>query len=103
MLRRVFLLSTFAPLLAADPRQELYDLLGTMALQQGRWVDAIRELDDERRLHDPPGGLFFRTAVAWQQLGRLDRARDFYKRELDRDPGFSPASDSLAALDARRP
>ena len=90
--------------LAIDPLlPNLHDLLGTMALQQGRWVDAIRELDDERRLHDPPGGLFFRTAVAWQQLGRLDRARDFYKRELDRDPGFSPASDSLAALDARRP
>lgn len=81
----------------------LHNLLGTMALQQGRWADAIRELDTERRLHDPPGGLFFRTAVAWQQLGRFDRARDFYRRELDRDPAFSPAADSLAALDARHP
>ena len=31
MLRRVFLLSTLAPVLVADPRQELYDLLATMA------------------------------------------------------------------------
>jgi hypothetical protein len=88
--------------LAIDPLlPNLHDLLGTMALQQGRWRDAIHELDSERRLHDPPGGLFFRTAVAWQQLGRLDKAREFYRRELDRDPGFSPAADSLTALDTR--
>ena len=89
--------------LVIDPLlPNIHDLLGTMALQQGRWMDAIREFDTERRLHDPPGGLFFRTAVAWQQLGRLESARKFYRRELNRDPGFSPATDSLALLDARR-
>jgi len=89
--------------LAIDPLlPNLHDLLGTMALQQARWRDAIREFDLERRLHDPPGGLFFRTAVAWQQLGQLDQARAFYRRELDRDPGFSPAADSLVALEARK-
>ncbi|TMQ69023.1 MAG: hypothetical protein E6K80_13080 [Candidatus Eisenbacteria bacterium] len=94
--------ANFERALAIDPLlPNLHDLQGTIALQQGRWRDAIRELDAERRLHQAPGGLFFRTAVAWQQLGRWDRARAFYRRELARDPGYAPASDSLAALDAR--
>jgi len=79
----------------------LHDLLGSIALQQGRFRDAVREYDAERRLHDPPPGIFYHTAIAWQELGRLDRARAFYRRELERDPGHSGASDSLAALDTR--
>jgi hypothetical protein len=92
----------FERALSIDPLiPDLHDLLGTIALQQGRWADAIREMDAERRLHAPPGGIFFRTAVAWQMLGHERRARAFYKRELARDPGYGPAADSLTAQDAR--
>lgn len=87
--------------LEVDPlRPNLHDLLGSIALQQNRPQDAIRELDAERRLHEPPGGLYFRTALAWQRLGRVDRAREFYRRELARDPGYGAAADSLAAIEA---
>jgi hypothetical protein len=78
----------------------IHDLLGSIALTQGRWRDAIREYDAERRDHEPPPGLFFRTGVAWSRLGDRGRARACYRRELARDPGFAAARDSLEALES---
>jgi tetratricopeptide (TPR) repeat protein len=79
----------------------VHDMLGTIALQEGRWRDALREFALERRLHDPPFGNLFRTAVAWRQLGDAGRARVFYRRELARNPENQEARDSLAALEGR--
>ncbi len=89
--------------LALDPRiPGVHDMLGMLAVAQGRPHDAVREFDLERRFHAPPPGIFFRTAVAWRQLGDVARARAFYRRELERDPGHRASRDSLAALEARR-
>ena len=79
----------------------VHDFLGSIALAQGRWRDAIREYDAERRIHGPLPGIFYRTAMAWQHLGDSGKARAFYRRELARDPGFGAAHDSLEALEAR--
>jgi tetratricopeptide (TPR) repeat protein len=78
----------------------VHAMLGNIALAQQRPADAIRAFDRERRLHDPPPGIFFRTALAYHALGELGRARAFYRREVARDPA-SPARDSLAALEGR--
>lgn len=80
----------------------VHDMLGTIAFEQGRPRDAIREFDLEQRYHQPPPGIFFRTGAAWARLGDPGRARAFYRRELERDSGHGPARDSLAALELRR-
>ena len=81
----------------------VHDLLGTIALTQGRWGDAIREYDTERRYHEAPAGLYYRTGMAWRHRGDLAKARAFYRRELERDASHSAARDSLAALEASAP
>jgi Flp pilus assembly protein TadD len=78
---------------------EVHDMLGIVALTQGRPRDALRELGLERRLHDAPPGIFYRIGVAWQAAGDRGRARDAYRQELRRDPGHAGARDSLEALD----
>ncbi len=80
---------------------EVHDMLGIVALTQGRPRDALRELDLERRLHDAPPGIFYRIGLAWQAVGDLGRARAAYRRELARDPGHGAARDSLAGLERR--
>jgi len=80
----------------------VHDMLGTIAYGQGRPRDALREFGLERRYHDPPPGIFFRTGAAWARLGERGRAGVFYRRELERDPQHRSARDSLAALESRR-
>jgi tetratricopeptide (TPR) repeat protein len=88
--------------IALDPlRPEIHELLAEVALEQGRPRDALRELERERRRHAAPPGSFHRSGMAWQRLGEPGRAREWYRRELARDPGHVAARESLAALDAR--
>lgn len=89
--------------LALDPLLPgIHEMLGTIALEDGRPRDALRELELERRRHEPMPGSFYRSALAFQQLGQSGRAWAAYRRELSRHPDHQPSRDSIAALDARR-
>jgi len=79
----------------------VHEMLGWIALDQGRPRDALHELLLERRLHAPPRGLDLKLGEAHQQLGQLERARDAYRREVERDPESTEARDSLAAVTRR--
>jgi hypothetical protein len=46
-------------------------------------------------------GVAIRIGQAWQRLGELERARTWYRRELNVDPGNREALDSLGVI-ARR-
>ena len=80
----------------------LHELLGLIALEQGRAGDAVRELQRERSLQGERRRLNLELGRAWQRLGRPDRARAAYERELRVDPTGEEARDSLAALGAAR-
>jgi hypothetical protein len=77
-------------------------VLGTLALEEGRSRDALRELELERRRHEPMPGSYYRSALAFQQLGQSGRAWAAYRRELALHPDHAASRDSIAALQARR-
>jgi hypothetical protein len=77
-----------------------HERLGMIALAAGRPRDAAQEL--ERALGDRPitPGLHVALGRALRQLGRLPQAREQYRAELRRDPGYAEAIDSLRALES---
>jgi hypothetical protein len=79
----------------------VHELLGMIALHDGRPREAVAEFALERRLHHPERGLDLRFGQAYARLGEIGRARDSYRRELERDPQNGEARDSLSALDRR--
>lgn len=80
----------------------VHEMLGTLALEEGRSRDALRELELERRRHEPMPGSYYRSALAFQQLGQGGRAWAAYRRELALHPDHAASRDSIAALQARR-
>ena len=80
-----------------------HERLGRIDLEEGRARDALRQFERERALRPDVPDLAFLTGRAWRLLGEPGRAREWYQRELRRDPGHSEARDSLAALDRRLP
>ena len=80
----------------------LHEMLGLIALEQGRARDALREFQRERNLHGERHGLNFELGRAWQQLGKPDRARAAFEREIRIDPARDEARDSLAVLGGAR-
>jgi len=82
--------------LAVGPNERL----GVLELIRGDPRAALAAFERERRVRGRDGGgLDLRFGQAWRQLGRLDRARAAYRRELERGPWSREATDSLAALD----
>jgi hypothetical protein len=79
-----------------------HEMLGSIALEEGRSRDALRELELERRKHEPMVGSYYRSALAFQQLGQGGRAWAAYRRELALHPEHQPSRDSIEALEARR-
>jgi predicted Zn-dependent protease len=79
----------------------VHELLGRIALFQGRNRDAVTELERERALHGITPGLELLRGQAYARLGDRARAGAAYQRELDRFPGNAEARDSLAASAAR--
>jgi len=79
-----------------------HEVLGMIALEQKRPKDALRELELERRKHEPMVGSYYRSALAFQQLGQSGRAWAAYRRELALHPDHQSSRDSIEALEARR-
>ena len=77
------------------------EMLGVIALQQGRPREALRWFEQESRILRLPGGLDLHRGQVAQALGDLPRARRCYERELRRDPASQGARDSLDSVSAR--
>ena len=78
-----------------------HERLGIMALDDGRPREALAEFERERALNPHLNRLSLRMGQAWQALGDRGKARAWYERELQKDPGSAEARDSLTSLDAR--
>jgi tetratricopeptide (TPR) repeat protein len=88
--------------LAVDPEVDrAHLLLALIALAESRPREAIVELDRQRALTPTMRGVAIRIGQAWQRLGDLRRARTWYRRELDLEPGNREALDSLAVIGRR--
>jgi tetratricopeptide (TPR) repeat protein len=79
-----------------------HEWLGRIALALGRPEEALREFELERRQRNRRVEIDFLTAEAYRMSGDWDRARDYYRRELSRNPGSTAARDSLAMIEAKR-
>ena len=75
-----------------------HERLGLIALATGRPRDALREFEIERSLDPREPGAALHLGQAWQRLGTIRKAREWYRRELDLDPGNRAALDSLRVL-----
>lgn len=86
--------------LRQDPRIENARwFLGLAAARANRPGDAIRHLEAARRAGESHPGLDFRLGQAYQAVGDHRRARQAYRRALERDPGHQAARDSLARIE----
>jgi hypothetical protein len=88
--------------LAVDPGVDRgHLLLAMVALAENRPRDAVPELERQRALTPAMAGVAVRLGQAWQRLGDIERARAWYRRELDIRPGSREALDSLGAIGRR--
>ena len=84
--------------LAVDPNvRDAHRGLGHIAMTEGRWRDAIRELRSESTLTGARD-LDFVLAVAYQRSGDVRNARSHYRRALALDPANQTARESLRVL-----
>jgi tetratricopeptide (TPR) repeat protein len=89
--------------IAVDPnRAGVHQSLATIALQQGRPRDALREVGLERRLVGGDPALDVLAGQAWWALGHAERARDAFRRAVRRDPHNQEARAALEAVERSR-
>jgi tetratricopeptide (TPR) repeat protein len=73
-----------------EPSQNIKFLLGTLAIQQGKWHDATRELEEARPLLVDTPGLAMQTdfylAMCYEQLNNIDQSLAIYQRARKFDP-----------------
>jgi len=77
------------------------EILGMIALSQGRPDDALRWFEAERRLRGNDKGLALRRGQVAEARGDLERARSLYEQELRRDPASREARSALRAVSRR--
>jgi hypothetical protein len=83
-------------------RSGVHQSLASIALEQGRPRDALREIGLERRLVGRDPELDVLAGRAWWALGHGERARDAFRRAVRRDPGNQEARASLDAIERAR-
>ena len=81
----------------------VHERFGRILLEQGHPREALREFAREHASDPAVHDLALLTGRAWRQLGDPGRAREWYQRELRRNPGNQEAADSLRALDRGAP
>jgi tetratricopeptide (TPR) repeat protein len=82
-----------------DPLQARYHwALGQGLVAQGSRAQGVEEMRRAADLGESEPGLFVELGDAEAQLGRFADARADYRRALQIDPYYSPASQRLAAL-----
>jgi O-antigen ligase len=82
-----------------DPLQARYHwALGQGLVAQGSRAQGVEEMRRAADLGESEPGLFLELGDAEAQLGRFADARADYRRALQIDPYYSPASQRLAAL-----
>jgi hypothetical protein len=69
---------------------------------EGRWRDAIREFEAERRIGSEPEDEFVRMGEAWERLGDRRRAAQSYRHELAVHAANDAARAALRRLDVAR-
>jgi tetratricopeptide (TPR) repeat protein len=79
----------------------LHERIGTAWLMEHRPREALAEFEAEKRAASPSPVADLRMGQALQALGRLEQAREAYRRALAFEPGAAEARDSLAALGGR--
>jgi tetratricopeptide (TPR) repeat protein len=80
-----------------------HGLLGDGLNLDGRWSDAVRELDEAIRLDPRSAAAHVGHAVADASMGRPDDARRHIEEALRLDPRSEPARRVKQALEQRRP
>ncbi|MBI1797142.1 MAG: tetratricopeptide repeat protein [Candidatus Eisenbacteria bacterium] len=91
--------SLLARALRVDPTLgRAHERLGIMAMDEGRTREAIAEFERERALNPHLTRVALRLGRAWQRLGDPGKARAWYRRELEIDPGSEDARRALEAL-----
>jgi hypothetical protein len=85
--------------LAVDPSLDRgHELLGMIALAEDRPREAVTEFERQRAISPRTPGTALRLGQAWQRLGDLKRAREWYRRELELDSRNREALDSLGVI-----
>ena len=74
------------------------EILGMIALSQGRPDEALRWFEAERRARGDRKGLDLRRGQVAEARGDLERARSLYAKELGRDPGNQEARSALQSV-----
>ncbi|HTO90758.1 MAG TPA: tetratricopeptide repeat protein [Candidatus Sulfotelmatobacter sp.] len=86
--------------LAADPMiPHAHERLGDLAMDAGRWREAIGQYRQEAAVQLPSAEMMLRMGSAWNRLGDRGKAREAFHDALELDPSVSAARDSLDALD----
>ncbi len=75
---------------------ELYSLRGTIYLQQGKYQQAIANLDKAARIGRYDSRVFISLAQAYNQLGRPDEMMNYLRKAQARDPHSSLVMCGLA-------
>jgi tetratricopeptide (TPR) repeat protein len=88
--------------LAVNPRvPRAHERIARLDLLEDKPREALEEIALERKQRTPGVPVDYLTAEAYRKLGDVARARDYYQREVRRNPDAGYALDSLAALDRR--
>jgi Flp pilus assembly protein TadD len=86
----------------ADPLQARYHWsLGQSLVAQGSVARGVEEMKRAAQLGETEPGLYVELGDREAQLGRLAQARSDYRRALEIDPYYAPATQRLAALASR--
>jgi Tfp pilus assembly protein PilF len=87
----------------AGPRDgEVLNELGLCLAQLGRSREAVAAFDTALRHTQGATHILFNKALAYEQLGELDREQLLLQRVIDADPNHVPALNLLAMLAAER-
>jgi O-antigen ligase len=82
----------------ADPLQSRYHwALGQLLVAQGSVAKGVEEMRRAADLGETEPGLYVELGDREAQLGHLAQAREHYRRALQIDPFYAPASQRLAA------
>jgi len=86
-----------------DPLQSRYHWsLGQLLTSQGSLTQGVEEMRRAADLGETEPGLYVELGDHEAQLGHVSRARDDYRRALQIDPYYAPASQRLATVGSPR-
>ncbi len=84
--------------LSQEVSSGLLELLASIYAAQGNWPLAAEVLSDAQSLDPESAMIYFHQGWVWENMGRIDKAKDLYRKALRLNPDFTEAYKALGWL-----